>query len=45
MIDGYLWANIYTYDKIVKIDLNADKVVKVYDFSKLKKIAQKQMKK
>lgn len=41
MIDGYLFANIYTYNNIVKIDLNTDRVVKVYDFSELTKIARK----
>lgn len=34
-VDGYIYANIYTTNKIVKINSNNGLVIKSYDFSKL----------
>lgn len=35
-VDGYIYANIYTTNQIVKIDAKSSKVVSVFDFTSLK---------
>lgn len=38
-IDGYIWANVYLSNNIVKIDPSTGKVLLVIDFSHLVKLA------
>lgn len=41
-IEGYIYANIYISNIVVKLDLKKDEVVALYDFSYLTELA-KQM--
>ena len=42
-IDGYIWANVYLTNRIVKIDVTTGKVVRSYDLSTLEADANDQM--